>query len=82
MKTKLTLNIDEAAIKKAKQYSRRKKTSVSKLAEDYFNSLTDKPAVKKADSILSLKGILKGKFPEDKSYKEIIYEAIKEKHLK
>ncbi|MGI8436720.1 MAG: DUF6364 family protein [Chthoniobacterales bacterium] len=39
MKTKLTLTIDGAAIKKARAFARREKTSLSQLVEEQFKQL-------------------------------------------
>ncbi|MCW2120596.1 DUF6364 family protein [Flavobacterium sp. 7A] len=44
MDTKLTLKLDQEIIEKAKQYASDKKLSLSRLIENYLNSLTsDKP---------------------------------------
>jgi hypothetical protein len=40
MDTKLTLKLNQDIIEKAKQYATDKKTSLSRLIENYFNSLT------------------------------------------
>ncbi|MEO6166956.1 MAG: DUF6364 family protein [Chitinophagales bacterium] len=72
MYTKLTLNIDDSSIKKAKRYSRRKKISVSKLVEGYFETLESgarKPATK-ASIARKLLGCAKGAIPGDMNYKE------------
>lgn len=41
MTTKLNLTIDEKTAKKIKVYAAKKKTSVSKIAEEYFKKLTE-----------------------------------------
>ncbi len=41
MTTKLNLTIDEKTAKKIKVYAAKKKTSVSKIAEEYFKRLTE-----------------------------------------
>ena len=40
MDTKLTLNLNQEVIEKAKQYTSEKKLSLSQLMENYLNSLT------------------------------------------
>lgn len=42
MATKLTLSIDEEVIKKAKQLSRRKGKSLSKMVEEYLATVSDR----------------------------------------
>jgi len=42
METKLTLNLNKVIIKKAKEYAKFKKTSLSQIVEDYFYYLTIK----------------------------------------
>ena len=39
MKDKLTLTIDRAAIKRARAFAKREKTSLSRLVEEQFNKL-------------------------------------------
>ena len=40
METKLTLSLDKEVIEKAKKYAKAKKTSLSKVVENYFYYLT------------------------------------------
>ncbi len=42
MNTKLTLNIDKGIIEEAKSYAKENNVSLSKLIENYLNSLTNK----------------------------------------
>lgn len=42
MTTKLNLTIEEKTAKQIKTYARKRKVSVSKIAEEYFNSLIKK----------------------------------------
>ena len=42
MDTKLTLSIDEAVIKKAKEFAKKNHTSLSQLFENYLSNLTNK----------------------------------------
>ena len=41
MNTKLTLNIDEAVIEKAKKYARQRHKSLSKVVQQYLEFITD-----------------------------------------
>ncbi|MBA5628963.1 DUF6364 family protein [Moheibacter lacus] len=83
MSTKLTLNIDETTIAQAKAYAKKSGISVSKLVENYLNSLTSKrinknneieitPLVKSLTGVISL--------PEDFDYKKEIAEILTEKY--
>lgn len=74
MKTKLTLSINKNVIKKARAISRIQKRSVSALFEDYIERLyeTNDTNDKKPSVILLSKGIIKWKYPEQISYKELI----------
>jgi hypothetical protein len=76
MTTKLTLSIDEDVIKKAKQISRRKGKSLSKMIEDYFKNISEKEGEKKL-AISRIDKIMepyrsKIKIPVNGSYKDII----------
>ncbi|GHV46622.1 hypothetical protein AGMMS49546_34950 [Spirochaetia bacterium] len=44
METKLTLQMDQSVILSAKEYAESHKRSLSKLVENYFRNLTQKPA--------------------------------------
>lgn len=74
MKTKLTLSIDKNVIKKARSISRTQKRSVSALFEEYIDRLYEMNDTneKKTPTILLSKGIIKWKYPEQLSYKELI----------
>lgn len=56
MNTKLTLNLDKEIINEAKIYAKSHRVSLSKLIENYLNSLTQKS---KEKSILEIRNILK-----------------------
>jgi Family of unknown function (DUF6364) len=62
MDTKLTLSIDKNVIEQAKEYARKRNTSLSKLIENYLLSVT-KLGAKKREQITplvrSLSGVLK-----------------------
>lgn len=83
MESKLTLKLDSTAIKRAKQYiMRHKGNSLSKLVEQYFNSLTSAETVreKKLPPIVSsLSGVLKdhGNIDAKKEYTGYLMEKYK-----
>ena len=52
MTTKLNLTIEEKTAKKIKAYAEKKKTSVSKIAEEYFKQLTVEEKGKKRKSFV------------------------------
>jgi len=69
MDAKLTLKLDNKAIKDAKVYAKKNRESLSKIVENYFRSLSHKAKKKKASPIVSeLAGPLKG--VKVKDYKE------------
>ena len=74
MYTKLTLNVSESAVRKAKRYSRRKKVSVSKMVQNYFEQLdpVSSKKIKRTSIARKLLGIAEGAIPQDMSYKEAI----------
>jgi hypothetical protein len=72
MDTKLTLKLDKKIIEKAKQYASEKKSSLSKLIENYLTSLTtDKPGSNDLEISPFVKSLATGsKVPTDYNYKE------------
>ena len=74
MKTKLTLSITKKTLVKAKRLSLRRKTSLSKLSEEYIEKNQTSSETPISDS---LTGILEN---DRRSYDEIKYEAIRKKH--
>lgn len=68
MNTKLTLNVDQSIVEEAKLYASYNKVSLSKLVENYLQSLTKQETKKRKVSPLveSLTGII----PELKDYKK------------
>ena len=89
--SKLTLSIQSDTIERAKQYARRHHTSLSKIVQNLLNDIAKEEV--KEDSLLekfkhlktspdieALKGILKGKYPEDMDYKDMKYEYFKDKY--
>ena len=80
--TKLTLTIDESAIKQTKEYARNKNRSLSNLIENYLKALTN-DAFTKENEVTSLVKNFKGSFkmPEDFNYKKELSERLTEKYL-
>ncbi|HSV55826.1 MAG TPA: DUF6364 family protein [Magnetospirillaceae bacterium] len=65
MESKLTLKLDEAVIDQAKKYAVKRKTSLSKLVEEYFKELSGSesrqpayvhPVVREISGIISADG--------------------------
>lgn len=80
MTTKLTLSLDSKIIERAKRYSQKRGTSLSRLVEDYFNKLTHETREgSKKSSFKELIGI-GGSVPKDFDYKEARYKYLTEKH--
>jgi hypothetical protein len=81
MDTKLTLKLNQEVIEKAKQYASEKKLSLSRLVENYLNSLTsDKP---NNDLQISpfVKSLSSGiKIPDDYDYKKDRADYLEQKH--
>ncbi len=81
MDTKLTLKLNQEVIEKAKQYASEKKLSLSRLIENYLNSLTsDKP-----NSELQISPFVKSlssgiKIPANYDYKKEYADHLEEKH--
>lgn len=46
MKLKLNITIDQEVLRKAKQYARKKDTSISSIVEDHFRALVMEPPKK------------------------------------
>jgi len=72
MKTKLTLRIDEALVKRAKLEAQRRGKSVSLMMSEYIDTLGTSLADKKnvPPVTASLLGILKGKQVSEEEYKK------------
>lgn len=82
MITKLTLSIKSELIAKAKVYAKANGTSVSKLVEDYFQTIstseTDAADLELSPGLRTLVGSVT--LPADKSYKKIVAEYLDEKY--
>ena len=77
MTVKLNLTIDEKTARKIKSYAARRKTSVSKIAQEQFEQIlkTDKPDTSFVDFINKYAGSIKSK-------KAINYKKDKEQYLR
>lgn len=79
MTTKLTLSIDENTVKRAKRISAKQGKSISKMVEEYLNSITEKNETK-TSVVTSLRGLLKDKVPADLNWKTAKLNHLKKKH--
>jgi hypothetical protein len=81
MNKKLTLSLNEEVIEKAKIYAEYTGSSLSGLAEDYFEKLiSPAPIPDSSDRLLAISG--KIKLPKDFDSDQARRTAVKEKHLK
>lgn len=89
--TKLTLSADEQTIELAKKIASEDNISVSKLFKQLLNDFSKKrkkqdPLLERyknmdiSEDIKALRGILKGKVPDDVDYKDLKWEYLKERH--
>lgn len=82
MNTKLTLNIDKDIIEEAKVYAKSHRVSLSKLIENYLNSLTkDTKKSNEKSSVSSLVESLTGIIPSDYNEKKDYRDYIDKKYL-
>ena len=74
MNTKLTLNLDQEIIHEAKTYAKSQSVSLSKLIENYLNSLTraSKKNTTVSPLVESLTGIIPSDYDEKKDYRNYI----------
>ena len=80
MTTKLTILVEEETIKRAKKYSAQTGQSLSKIIENYLDSVTLKQesnATRFSPRIKRLMGSVK--LPKDFNHKKAVEEAVKEK---
>ncbi len=84
MNTKLTLSIEEQVVESAKKYAKKQGRSLSNIVEEYLKSIAKhKQRIKKTELhplVEELCGSVK--IPKDKSYDEILGEALIEKYMK
>lgn len=80
MNTKLTLNLNKSIIESAKKYAKENNVSLSKLIENYLNSLTNKESKNTNVSPLveSLTGIIPAQ--TDEKSENDYYEYLKQKY--
>lgn len=82
MDTKLTLKLDQEIIERAKKYAADQKTSLSRIIENYLNSLTSNEPAKNeieiSDFVKSLSTDLN--IPENFDYKKDIGDHRERKH--
>ena len=76
MTRKLTLSINEKTVEKAKRISRMRGKSISKMVEEYLNSITEKEE-QKASAVDKIKKIMKGRITN----KNLDWKKVKEEHL-
>ena len=77
MNTKLTLNLNKSVIEQAKSYAKNNHVSLSKLIENYLDSLTKRSEKKSKISPLveSLTGVIpSGNYDDKKDYKDYLSE--------
>ena len=80
MDTKLTLKLDKNVIEKAKKYASRHKTSLSKIIENYLDSITTNKKSKSdiTPFVESLSGVIK--VEKDFDYKKEYTKHLDEKY--
>jgi hypothetical protein len=82
MDKKLTLSLNQRVIEKAKNYAKQHGTSLSRMIEAYFESLTshqkDKTEIETTTLVESLSGVIQ--LPEDFDYKGARTKYLNEKH--
>jgi len=80
MDTKLTLKLNSEVIGRAKQYAKRRKTSLSRMIESYLDSLTK--GEEEIDSGTPVVDLLSGviNLPDDFDYKKDRSDFLQRKH--
>ena len=78
--TKLTLSVDRNVARSIKRFAKARKTSVSAVFSQFARAVTREEASAENLSpiVREVSGI--GKLPPDKDYKELLEEALMEKH--
>lgn len=79
MTTKLTLSIEQQTVERAKLLSAKSGKSLSKIVEEYLDSITTKATAKRS-AVEQLEGILKQEHTDGKTWKEIKASYIKHKY--
>ena len=81
MDTKLTLKLNQEIIEKAKNYAAEKKLSLSRLIENYLNSLTSDKTTDDFEISPFVKSLSSGiKIPTDYDYKKDRADYLEEKY--
>lgn len=81
MDTKLTLKLDQEIIEKAKLYASEKKLSLSRLVENYLNSLTSDTPKNELQISPFVKSLSSGiKIPADYDYKKDRADYLEQKY--
>jgi len=81
MDTKLTLKLDQEIIEKAKHYASEKKLSLSRLIENYLNSLTSDKTNNDLQISPFVKSISSGiRIPADYDYKKERADYLEQKY--
>ncbi len=79
MTVKLTLSIDKQTIERAKVLSSKRGKSISKIVEEYLDSIA--PSDEKKESVVDqLAGVLKNKVPANVDWKDIKADHLKKKY--
>ena len=79
MTRKLTLSINEKTVLKARRISRRRGKSISRMVEEYLNSITEKDNQKES-VVKKTSGVLKDRIPAGVDWKKTKTEYLKKKH--
>lgn len=79
MARKLTLSINEQTIQKAKRISRRRGKSISKIIEEYLNSIAEKEEQKES-VVKKSSGILKNRIHANLDWKKTKATFLKKKY--
>ena len=79
MTRKLTLSINEKTVQKAKLISRRRRKSISRMVEEYLNSIVEKED-QKPSLVKKSSGILKGKVSANLDWKKTKAAYLKKKY--
>jgi ribosome recycling factor len=81
MDTKLTLKLNQEVIKKAKHYAAEKKISLSRMIENYLNSLTSDKTNDDIQISSFVKSLSSGiEIPADYDYKKDRADYLEQKH--
>ncbi len=79
MTTKLTLSIEKKTIERAKILSSRTGKSISRIVEEYLNSIVENDATSPSATD-KLSGALKDKAPATMDWKQVKADYLKKKH--